>query len=275
MSRADRSLIIHADDLGLARVVNDATFAALDANAVTSASLMVPGPAFEDAVEQARARGPLDLGIHLTITSEWPNCRWGPVAPCRRVSTLLAPDGAFWPDAVSACRHAAPAEVELEVRAQIDRATDAGIHPSHLDSHMFALIRSPALRAVLERVSADYGVPFFDPMSPGAGLDGTRPRLLLPALTTSTTPAEWTRRYCRAIAALAPGLTQLIVHCGHDTPALRSITGVARYDAAWRQRDTDTLVSDAFRAALRDARARLTRWSAPSVSHRPHGLRTR
>jgi hypothetical protein len=91
-------LIIHPDDLAVAHSVDDASFAALESGAVTSASVMVPCPWLTEVADWARSHPDADLGLHLTLTSEWKTYRWGPVAPRDQVPTLLEPDGYLWPE---------------------------------------------------------------------------------------------------------------------------------------------------------------------------------
>src|SRR5271166_448272 len=132
-------LIMHADDLAVAHSVDAASFDALDQNAVTSASIMVPCPWLTEVAAYAKAHPEADLGLHLTLTSEWKTYRWGPVAPKDQVPSLLDPDGYFYADAFPAASHAKPEEAEREIRAQIDLAMKMGIHPTHLDMHMGTL----------------------------------------------------------------------------------------------------------------------------------------
>src|SRR5205814_4309150 len=73
-------LILHADDLGVAHSVDDASFKALDAGAVSSASVIVTAPWLEEVAEYFKAHPDRDLGIHLALTSEWKTYRWGPAA---------------------------------------------------------------------------------------------------------------------------------------------------------------------------------------------------
>jgi chitin disaccharide deacetylase len=70
-------LIIHADDLAVAHSVDNASFAALDSGAVTSASVMVPCPWLTEVAAFAQSHPDADLGLHLTLTSEWKTYRWG------------------------------------------------------------------------------------------------------------------------------------------------------------------------------------------------------
>src|SRR5215469_16909979 len=73
-------LIVHADDLAVAHSVNSASFDALDKNAVTSASIMMPCPWTTEVATYAKAHANADLGLHLALTSEWKTYRWGSVA---------------------------------------------------------------------------------------------------------------------------------------------------------------------------------------------------
>src|SRR5579863_10648252 len=120
--RDSKLLIIHADDLAVAHSEDAASFDALDRGAVTSASIMIPCPWLTEVAAYAKAHPDADLGLHLTLTSEWKNYRWGPVASKDQVPSLLGATGYLYPDTPQAVGALKPAEVEREIRAQIDRA---------------------------------------------------------------------------------------------------------------------------------------------------------
>ncbi len=119
--RDSKLLIIHADDLAVAHSEDTASFDALDQHAVTSASIMVPCPWLNEVADYAKAHPDADLGLHLTLTTEWKTYRWGPVESKDKVPSLLDPSGYLWPDVEPAVRNLKADEAEREIRAQIER----------------------------------------------------------------------------------------------------------------------------------------------------------
>src|ERR1044071_7456449 len=152
-------LIVHADDLGMAHSVNVATIKAFGTGLVNSGSIMVPCPWLSEIAAYARTNPQADLGLHLTLTSEWTALRWGPVSSKDRVSSLLSKDGYFPLLETEAAAQADPKEVELEITTQIERARALGIQPTHLDSHMGTLYQNKALFEVFLRVARSQKLP--------------------------------------------------------------------------------------------------------------------
>ncbi len=265
-----RLLVIHADDLGMAHSVNRATFEALQRGWITSASVMVPCPWFPEAARFAREHPELDLGLHLTLNSEWNTYRWGPLSPRDAVPSLLDGDGYLTLSETTIGERARPAEVEREIRAQVDRAKASGIRISHLDSHMAALFQSAGLLELYMRVGAEHGLPVLlertgtrgGERSPWAA--AARDRALVDqvvSLSPGVAPAEWLAAYQRTLAPLPPGVYQLIVHLGYDDEELRGATSDhPDWGAAWRQADFDLVRSQAFRDFLREQRFLLISW---------------
>src|SRR5260370_10120507 len=130
--------IVHDDDVGVSHSVNAATIKALDTGLVNSASIMVPCPWFPEIADYAKAHPDLDFGLHLTLTSERVYYRWGPVASKDRLPSLVDVNGYFHHD-WSAATKINPREVDLELRAQLDRAYSMGLRPPPFHSHHYRL----------------------------------------------------------------------------------------------------------------------------------------
>jgi hypothetical protein len=152
-------VILNADDLAVSHSEDVASFAALDNKFITSATVMVPCPWFTEVAAYVKAHPGVDIGLHLTFTSEWQSYRWGPVSPRALVPSLVGPDGYFYPNAQEFAKHAKLDEVELEIRAQMERALAMGLEPSHLDAHMHSLYVTPDLFRVMLKVAHEYKLP--------------------------------------------------------------------------------------------------------------------
>lgn len=260
-------LILHGDDLGVAHSVNVASLDALDRGAITSASVMMPTPWVTEVAAYAKSHPDADIGLHLTLTSEWQTYRWGSVESKDRVPSLLDADGTFPSDVPPVVARAKAAEVERELRAQVERALAMGIHPTHLDSHMGTLFATSELAAVYVRVAHDYHLPFLAlrSMPPGMAAMPLAPNDIAlddVIIAGDDVPRDrWKQFYLDAIARLEPGLTEIIVHLGHDDAELQAVTvNHEPYGSAWRQRDLDLVTSAEFRQALRDHHVTLVRW---------------
>src|SRR6202522_1308774 len=174
-SPSARLLGIHADDLGMNHSVNRAIFEALENRWVTSASILVPCPWFPEVVKWAKEHPDADVGIHQDLNSEWTGFRWGPVSSKDKVPSLLDPDGYLPLDTPAVTQNAKLLEVEIELRAQIDRARSAGIHLTHLDTHMGALFGSTDLYKLYQKMGYTYGVPILEARSGTHAPQGVSP----------------------------------------------------------------------------------------------------
>ena len=121
--RDAKLLILHADDLGFAHSADAASFDALDKGAISSASIMIPTPWITEVAAYARAHPDADLGLHLTLTSEWETYRWGPTASRDAVPSLLDPDGTLPNEDSIVARRANAADVERELRATMQSSS--------------------------------------------------------------------------------------------------------------------------------------------------------
>jgi len=262
-------LIMHADDIGVSHSVNMSTISAFEKGGISSASIMVPCPWFPEIAEHAKHNPGLDYGLHLTLTAEWKNFKWDGVLPASEIPSLINSEGYFYATSGDVARNANPAEVEKEIRAQIDRAIDFGINPSHLDSHMGSLFQSQELFQIYLKVSEDCGIPAMIPLNmigqaPGyKDLIGSKQILIdnLMMISPEVSIEGWNEFYTDLLKNMQPGLNEIIVHLAYDDAEMQAITiDHPDFGAAWRQRDYDFVISDEFKDLLRTNNIILVTW---------------
>ncbi|MGA9773614.1 MAG: polysaccharide deacetylase family protein [Blastocatellia bacterium] len=262
-------LIIHADDLGMAHSVNAASVKAFDRRAINSGSIMVPCPWFAEIADYARSHPETDLGLHLTLTSEWKFYRWGPVLSKDRVKTLFDQNNYLYPTQDVAAARADAREIEAEIRAQIERAKAFGIQPTHLDSHMGTLYQNKALFEVLLKVARDNKLPamickeWFSTAPYLPALLGPDDVVIDRIITAdpSVTAEKWADFYANAIKNLQPGITEFIIHLAYDDEEMRAATiEHPDWGAGWRQRDFDFFTSERAFQLLKENNIKLITW---------------
>jgi predicted glycoside hydrolase/deacetylase ChbG (UPF0249 family) len=215
-------LILNCDDLGSSRSANTAIYEALRDGIATSATLMVPCPWARDAAAMYRGE---DVGVHLTLTSEWETYRWGPIT---HSPSLLDGDGGFPRTVEDAWDHADSDEVRKECRAQIERAIYWGFDVSHLDSHMGTLQLRPEFFDVYLEMAVDFRLPLRMAGASAQRLVGF-PYRQLAADEGVVFPDHFVltsvgsrKRIEKALFDLRPGVTEMYVHPAADTDELRA-----------------------------------------------------
>jgi len=275
-AKGDRFLIVHADDVGMCKSVNRATIEALERGIVTSASIMVPCPAFEEFAEYAREHPEYDYGIHLTLNAEFKSYRWGPVLPAEEVPSLIDENGYLWEFENQVAANVRTDDVERELTAQIDRALERGIKLSHLDTHMGALFTRRDLVEIYVNLGLKYDLPilferddgepaFAMPPEVRAGI-GDIVRTLeehrLPVLDNlvlryAPDRVNDNRRfYVNTLRTLPAGVSEIIIHCGYHNRELNNITG----SSYMRDVDRQIFTDDATAEEISRLGIRLVNW---------------
>jgi predicted glycoside hydrolase/deacetylase ChbG (UPF0249 family) len=269
-------LVIHADDAGMSHSVNMATIEAMEKGIVTSVSIMVPCPWFVEFAEYAKQHPEGDFGVHLTLNCEWKRYRWGPVAPRSKVPSLLDKQGYLYNSVPEVAEHAKLEEVEIELRAQIDRALKFGVPLSHLDTHMGAMVSRPDLLELYVKLGVEYDLPILFTRTITERLRKQYPALQLDAAPliarlekqrlplldqllqfySGGTHEERRAQYLQAIRDLPVGSSQIIIHCGIDNSELRAITN----SAANRDSDRRVFTDPEFIAVVRRLDVKLVGW---------------
>jgi predicted glycoside hydrolase/deacetylase ChbG (UPF0249 family) len=253
-----RKLVVNADDFGFTRDVNRGIVEAHRNGILTSTTLMATGAAFDDAVVLARENPALDIGVHLVLVGEPP---FPMTIPQLMRETL-----------------AGRIRIYEELRAQVLRIIEAGLEPTHLDTHKHTHLLPPVLDAVA-RLSEEYKIPWvrrpFDfPLTPA-----TRPGIGWAKRATSQAlgvvrsrfARVLTRHGCRStdhfagfqitgrynaaelaelIRALPEGSTEFMCHPGICGDELR---GARTRLKESRERELHALTSLEVRAALAES----------------------
>ena len=263
-------LIVHADDIGLAQTVNEASLTAFKKGGITSGSIMVPCPWFEDFAETYKSYPDLDVGIHVTLTAEWDFYKWGGVLPATEIPSLLDENGHFYASVEEVGQHADPVEVEKEIRAQIDRAIAYGIKPTHIDTHMGSVMAKPEFMEIYLKLGKEYKIPVFVPrmilfgMPEEAREQMKKDYVLVDnffMMNAEDPGLTWAEAYAPMIEKARPGLNVMIVHVAYDNAEMQAIAvNHPAFGSAWRARDLEYVLSQEFRNLLEEKGIQLVTW---------------
>ena len=153
------TVLIRCDDIGMCHTVNMAAKKVFETGIPVSASIMFACPWYQEAVDLIKNYPQVSAGVHLTLNAEWKNYRWGPICGRMGVPSLVDSLGYFFPSrALFFANHPRIDEIEMELRAQIDRALHSGLHIDYVDYHMGTVVDRPELRALLESLASEYGL---------------------------------------------------------------------------------------------------------------------
>jgi predicted glycoside hydrolase/deacetylase ChbG (UPF0249 family) len=245
LSASTRTVIFHADDVGMCHASLAAYGELVDFGLISSASAMVPCPWFPATAAFCRdnAGDRVDMGVHLTLTSEWKGYRWGPISTRDAGSGLMDATGHFPTRSETVQEQAHPGAVLTELKAQVERALDAGIDVTHVDTHMGSIVH-PAFIDAYVHVALQYRVPPFLVRLDEAGLrehglDSETARASVEQLRVLEAedlplldnmhmmslddPRDRVEQVREALDALQPGITYFVIHPALDTPELRAI----------------------------------------------------
>ena len=263
-------LIVHADDIGLAQSVNDASNKAFASGGITSGSIMVPCPWFVDFAEHYKSHPDLDVGIHITLTSEWDFYKFGGVSSSTEIPSLLDENGYFYPTTEEVGQYADPVEAEKEIRAQIDRAIAYGIRPTHLDTHMGSVLANPELIEIYMKLGKEYDLPVFAPRMMLFAMPEEIRALVkeeyvlvdnMFMLNVDGPDASWEEEYGKMIERVKPGLNVMIVHLAYDNAEMQAVAiNHPAFGATWREKDLNYVQSQTFHNLLKEKEIQLVTW---------------
>jgi chitin disaccharide deacetylase len=237
---------VRSDDGGMSHSVNMALERLINTGMPVSVSVMFPTPWYQETVDILKRHPDVAVGVHLTLNSEWKHLRWGPVAGRTAVPTLVDADGNFFSTSEALHKNNPDLrQVELELRAQIDRARSSGLKIDYLDYHMGTVSRYPEFREIAERLAREYGLG----MSQYFGEARHDPQY-------HAAPPSKPDSLVALVARLQTPVNLLVTHVGIDDAELGALVdmntdGGLPEMSKNRQGELDALTSGRFRDSIR------------------------
>lgn len=271
-SKDTKLLIIHADDAGLSHSENRATIQSLEKGIVNSCSIMVPCPWFYEIAVFAKNNPQYDCGIHLTLTCEWENYKFGPVLPVSEVPSLVDENGHFYRKREQLRENASIKDVKNELQAQIEKGIKFGFKPTHIDSHMYSVGACPEFLDIYRDLGKKYDLPVLinKQLMELVGLD---PRLNIKENDflidrTYVGDFEYYRTgklkdfYDSVLEKLTCGLNLILIHPAFNDNEMKGITvNHPNFGSEWRQIDFDFFTNEQTKLKLRKNNIKLITWN--------------
>lgn len=271
----DRAVILHADDIGMCQAGLAAYEEIVEFGLLSSAATMVPCPWFPATAvlyHTLQTTHPnLDMGVHVTLTSEMDGLRWGPISTRDETSGLLDADGYFLRQTATVQAHGRATAVLTEMEAQLQRALAAGIDVTHLDSHMGAVFHPPFMPLYIE-LAQRYRIPALAFRWQAEGLHEA----------TAVPFANWSQNLEASgfplldsiymmpldshenrlavarqwLTNLKPGIHYFLIHPAQDTPELRALAP----DWQARVADYHLFISETWRQTVAGSGVQVIGW---------------
>jgi predicted glycoside hydrolase/deacetylase ChbG (UPF0249 family) len=255
-AQAPPRLIIRGDDMGFAHAGNTGIIESYKNGIERSVEILVPSPWFPEAVHLLNENPGIDVGIHLTLTSEWDNLKWRPLTDCK---SLQDSNGYFYPMIWANKNYPRKnllahlwklSDIEKEWRAQIESALKEIPRISHISAHMGCTNMSDSVNALARKLAKEYHIDIepkdFNVIN--ISYDGAH-----------TTSAEKIKSFINMLDALKPGNTYLFVdHPAINSPEMQAIHHIGYENVAQdRQGVVDVFTSDEVKKVIQQKQIQL------------------
>jgi predicted glycoside hydrolase/deacetylase ChbG (UPF0249 family) len=243
-------LVVRGDDMGFSHSGNEALIKSYKEGIERSIEVLVPSPWFPEAVRMLKENPGVDVGIHLTLTSEWDNLKWRPLTDC---PSLRDTNGYFYPmiwtnknypNRNLLAHNWKLSEIEKEWRAQIETAIKNIPGISHLSAHMGCTNMNDSVHALAQRLAKEYhlGMEQNTATVKYVGYDGPH-----------KISEEKIKSFISMLNKLSADTTYIFVeHPGINTPELRAIHHIGYENVAEdRQGVTDMFTDKNIKEIIR------------------------
>ncbi len=253
-----RMLIINVDDFGMCHSVNESGIYVLKQGLASSCTIMMPCPWGFNALKILKENPDIKFGVHLTVISEHPYYRWGPMAKSENVPSLRDESGFFYSEERidEFLNQVKLYEIETEFRAQIESVLLQDMKPTHLDSHCDIHVRREDIFNLTVSLSKEYGLalrvsnkPFIRKIG-NSGYPTTDYEVLDSyRIKTTDKPSI----FFKMLRELPAGLSEWALHPAKNTAELRAIT------ESWnvRQADYDFCTSEEGKNIIAEERIQI------------------
>ncbi|MBI3119707.1 MAG: polysaccharide deacetylase family protein [Candidatus Hydrogenedentes bacterium] len=276
----DKVVIFHIDDVGMSHDSNVGTIKSMEQGLATSCSIMMPCSWVPEFFHYLQQHPQVDAGLHLTLTSEWKEYRWGPLAGKTATPGLVDKEGCLWGNVGEVVQHATADEVETEIRAQVDRAKTMGFDITHLDTHMGTVYATPEFLQRYVKVAMEEQIPVMVPaghmqfIGADEAVRGPEARAQIQALgetlwnsglpvlddlyneTYGWKKEEKVDNFIATLKEMRPGLTQFIIHATEPMCNFSVLTTSSNT----REGDMLAMLDPRLKQAIADQHIILTTW---------------
>lgn len=235
-------LIIRGDDMGFSHAANLGIIECYKNGIEKSVEIIVPSPWFPEAVQLLKNNPGIDVGIHLTLTSEWDNIKWRPLTDCQ---SLKDSDGYFYPMIWTNKNYPGRnllahewnlSDIEKEWQAQIELALRKLPHISHISGHMGCNNMNDTVYALARKLAKEYNIDI-EPKElnvMAANYNGAH-----------TTAAEKKVSFIKMLDTLKAGSTYLFVdHPAVNSPELSAVNHLGYENVAEDRQGVVDLFTD-------------------------------
>lgn len=258
----DIVVITHIDDMAMSHASNVASFECLDFGIAKCGSLITVSGWLMDAVSMYQQKKGYDVGVHLSLTSEYNTFRWRPLSTVDPKSGLFDSEGYLWKTTEEVVIKGKPEAAEQEMRAQIDIALNNGFDVTHIDCHMGTVITPPFIQSYLN-LAKEYNIPAFVPkvskddlINLGFGQLEPFYRKWMKKLEEENYPMvdhfiggpleptkDRLKMYKKMFKSLKPGLTHFLFHPAKESEELTALG----HTPTERNQDYETFTSQEFK----------------------------
>lgn len=238
----DVVVITHIDDIAMSHAANIASFECLDFGIAKCGAVIAVSGWLMEAATKCKESKNYDIGVHLTLTSEYDTYRWRPLSTIDMDSGLFDSEGYLWKTSEEARDNVNPKAAELEMKAQIEIAIENGIDVSHIDCHMGTVLFPKFVQGYLN-MAKEFTIPAFVPRVTKAqlidlgfgGLESFVEKMMenlekenFPLIDyLRAGPLEYKENkinfYSDLFSSLQPGLTHMLFHPAKMSSELRAL----------------------------------------------------